>query len=375
MRKIISTEEWIEKVKLNHGDQYIYDEKCIYKGVKEKVTILCKKHGYFTMEAGTFTRGSNCPECALENRKLTEEDFLERAKKVHGDKYKYIYNTDSKKITVICPKHGAFTQYKFSHLRGYGCLKCAEEKRFNINKDNIDEIKQSWMDRFIAVHGDKYDYSKFVFVNAKTSATIICPIHGEFQQAPYYHSKGQGCPKCALDKVSNKFSLKTEGFIKRAREIHGDKYEYVGEYKNMRTKMEVICPTHGKFLILPTNHIYHKEGCPECGKIKCIESNTMTTEQFVNRCKSVHGDKYDYSITNYNGWDNHFQYICHKADKNGNEHGIIEQLPSVHILQKCGCPKCSHIVSRAESEIADFVSKIQERYFRLAKSWTYTYRL
>ena len=363
MRKL-TTEEWIEKAKSVRGDEYIFDEKCIYNGAGNNVTLKCRKHGYFEINAHRFLKGFGCPICTKEKKLLTDDKFLLRAREVHGYKYNYKFINSNDRVIVICPKHGEFEQDKQSHLSGRGCKKCYHESRRNINKKNIENIRQSWIDKFIKVHGDKYDYSKFEFVNANTNSTIICPIHGDFQQNPYSHSKGCGCPKCVNDKLYNKFSFNKEEFIKRARMVHGNKYDYIGEYKNMRTKMRAVCPEHGEFEFYPGNHIYHGQGCPKCGIIKCVKTKTMTTEQFVNRCKAVHGDKYDYSITNYNGWDNHFQYICHKADKNGNEHGIIEQLPSVHILQKCGCPKCSHIVSRAESEIADFVSK----YYKVVKN-------
>lgn len=55
------------------------------------------------------------------------------------------------------------------------------------------------VDQFIQkareVHGDKYDYSKANYVDGRTKVTIICPVHGEFQQIPQAHLKGHGSPK------------------------------------------------------------------------------------------------------------------------------------------------------------------------------------
>ena len=93
------------------------------------------------------------------------------------------------------------------------------------------------------VHGDKYDYSKVEYVKSKAKVTIICPEHGEFLQTPQKHLYGQGCPKCG-----HKSELTTEEFIKKAREVHGDKYDYSNvEYVDAKTNVCIICKQHGVF--------------------------------------------------------------------------------------------------------------------------------
>ena len=76
------------------------------------------------------------------------------------------------------------------------------------------------------IHGDKYDYSKTKYVNAQTKVCIICPIHGEFWQRYSDHLYGRGCKKCMAEKLRNDNSLSQEEFIRKAREVHGDKYDY-----------------------------------------------------------------------------------------------------------------------------------------------------
>ena len=115
-----------------------------------------------------------------------------------------------------------------------------------------------------AVHGDKYDYSKTEYKNWLTKICIICPIHGEFWQFPQTHLESVGCKKCSGIEKGNKMILSTEEFIKRARDIHGDKYdyskvEYIGTYK----KVCVICPKHGEFWQTPRSHL-SGHGCPNC---------------------------------------------------------------------------------------------------------------
>ena len=79
------------------------------------------------------------------------------------------------------------------------------------------------------IHGNKYDYSKVNYVSAQTKICIICPEHGEFWQTPNSHLNGKGCPMCSRNK-----KMDTNEFIRRAKEINGDKYDYSKvEYKNV----------------------------------------------------------------------------------------------------------------------------------------------
>ena len=119
---------------------------------------------------------------------------------------------------------------------------------------------EEWIQKAKKVHGDKYDYSKVKYYNAHTKVCIICPIHGEFWQTPASHLMGNACPKCG-----GKTKLNTDKFIHRAKEIHGDKYDYSKvEYINATTKVCIICPIHGEFWQTPAKHLSGK-GCKKCG--------------------------------------------------------------------------------------------------------------
>lgn len=202
-----------------------------------------------------------------------------------------------------------------------------------------------------SIHGNKYDYSKSVYTTAKKKLIIICPEHGEFEQTPDGHLRGQGCPKCKFDKLSNDRRLTTEEFISRAVEVHGDYYDYSDTvYKNATTKIKILCPKHGYFSTLPFNHLSGK-GCPECGAIKSIEAHSLTTEEFVERAKLVHGDKYDYSITNYTGIENPISFICP-------EHGVVTQIANVHLHTKIGCAACAGNKKLTTEEFIDRAIKV-----------------
>lgn len=106
------------------------------------------------------------------------------------------------------------------------------------------------------IHRDKYDYSKVVYVDGKTKVCIICPEHGEFWQSPANHLLGMGYPKCeqiAIDKLKQSI---VENFLKKARLVHGDKYDYSKvEYVNGSTKVCIISPELGEFWQTPIEHI------------------------------------------------------------------------------------------------------------------------
>jgi hypothetical protein len=196
------------------------------------------------------------------SRKLTTEEFIKKAKEVHGDKYNYSkveYQSNQVKVTIICPEHGEFEQRPQDHYKTKGCPECSGLKRRSTNEFIKDAKK---------VHNDKYDYSKVKFINVDTKIKIICPEHGEFKQTPYTHLTGSGCPKCRNDKLSKRYRKSKEGFIKNAKEVHGDKYDYSKvNYVNTNTKIKIICPEHGEFKQVPYAHLQSK-GCPICKESK-----------------------------------------------------------------------------------------------------------
>ena len=122
--------------------------------------------------------------------------LLKRQKKIHGDKYDYSkveYIDSHTKVCIICPEHGEFWQIPNSHLRGSGCPICGQINRTKTKTLPLNEF----IIKAFLVHGDKYDYSKVEYVNAKTKVCIMCPKHGEFWQKPNDHiSLSHGCPKC-----------------------------------------------------------------------------------------------------------------------------------------------------------------------------------
>ena len=127
---------------------------------------------------------------------------------------------------------------------------------------------EEFINRAKEKHGDKYDYSKVEYHNAKTKVCIICPIHGEFWQNPYSHLGGGGCNICGEISSSEKQKKTNKDFILEAKKIHGDRYDYSKTcYTHSKNKVIITCPIHGDFIQRASAHLVGR-GCPQCGEIK-----------------------------------------------------------------------------------------------------------
>ena len=214
----------------------------------------------------------------------------------------------------------------------------------HLGKNQYSEITtETIIDRFKRVHGDIYDYTKVKYVSMHTKVTIICKKHGEFQQTPSNHLKGQGCYFCGKERSEKSRRKTREQFIEETKAIHGDKYDYSKvEYKNNKEKVCIICPIHGEFWQRPYEHL--KFGCRQCSveytaslKIK------RSAETFEERARKIHNNRYSYAPNTYNGNKNDIIAYCPI-------HGEFRQNAHIH-LSGCGCPKCSS--SKMELSIED----------------------
>ena len=332
--------DYVNDARKIHGDKYIYKEEN-YHGLNTSMTIICPEHGEFTLNPQAHLRGSGCPSCRKEdvetvNRKT--EEFVEKARKVHGDKYDYskvTYKTNRTKITIICPIHGEFKQTPNGHLNGCGCKKCGIE--FRAKKKTYST--EQFIEKAQNVHGDKYDYSKVDMDNKDNNGKvcIICPKHGEFWQNPSAHLQGMGCKKCGNEKNGERNKLTTQRLITKAKEIHGNKYDYSKvNFVDYEAKVCVICPEHGEFWITP-HRLLSGYGCRKCR----LKKRTKTTEQFIQDARKIHGDKYDYSKADYKSVSKKICITCHKVElSTGKEHGDFWMTPNAH-LHGQNCPRCS----------------------------------
>ncbi len=309
---IPTTDEFIEKARLVHGDKYDYS-KVDYKYSDENVIITCKIHGDFLQRPQSHIKlKQGCPKCGGSCKSNTIE-FIEKSTKIHGDIYDYSkvnYIDAHSKIIISCKIHGDFEQKANSHLNGHGCYMCCKNCKLN----TIDFI-----DRSNIIHNNKYDYSKVDYKYSDVNIIIICKIHGEFEQTPNSHLQGCGCNNCGVILRSNKARNTLEEFIEKARLVHGDKYDYSkADYVSRHTKIIIICKIHGEFEQDAGTHL-QGANCYKCGIISQAEKRKITSQEFIEKARLVHGDKYDYSKVDYKKYsDENIIIIC-------KEHGDFEQ--------------------------------------------------
>ena len=226
-------------------------------------------------------------------RKKTVDEFIIEASTIHNCKYDYskvVYNNSSENVIITCKIHGDFLKSPQKHLAGQGCRICNGYIALNQN---------SFLERSNKKHGGLYDYSKAKIKSKKDKVIIICRIHGEFEQLPGNHIKGQGCPNCAqiLKTQSQRYS--TEEFVNSVSLIHGKKYDYTKvNYINSQTKVEIICPIHSSFYMKPNSH-YNGQGCPQCGRIEAIKNIILDYSVFLERAEKIHNNLYAYKEDTY----------------------------------------------------------------------------
>lgn len=200
---------------------------------------------------------------------------------------------------------------------------------------------------FKEIHGDKYDYSRFEYVNSKTKGIIICPVHGEFTQRPFNHSKGEGCPECG--KLIGRTKKSLSKFIEEAKAIHGDTYDYSKTiYHDALSNVTIICPIHGEFEQIANQHL-KGSGCVKCSYIKRGEDKKLDSKIFtenINRKLDV----YNYSLTGELPFDTETKFIV-SCPNHGRFLTNYRQL--IYLDNKC--PKCAGVISKMELELNDFL--------------------
>jgi len=209
------------------------------------------------------------------------KSYINKAQRIHIDEFnkslydysKTIYAGSKNKIIVVCPIHGEFKILAGSHISKAksrnnfsGCPKCGMKRSFIHSLHNTEHF----IIKAKLKHGNKYDYSKSVYKNSRSKIIVVCPIHGEFKILANDHTRKNSpgnCPKC---NTHNK--LKIDEIIKKANILYNNKYNYSKSvYKNIFTRIIIICPKHGEFTQTPHNHLRGHQ----C--LKCLKSNGEKT--------------------------------------------------------------------------------------------------
>ena len=167
-------------------------------------------------------------------KKHNTQSFIEKASIKHKFRWDYSkvnYVNNHTKVEIGCPKHGSYLTTPDSHLQGRGrCPKCVGGVSYTL---------ETFIEKATEVHQSTYDYSEIVeYKNSTTPVPIRCPIHGNFLQKPCVHLRGNGCPKCGIDKRSKKQRLSPEKFVSRASHKFPD-YDF-SKFKYITAKIRVL---------------------------------------------------------------------------------------------------------------------------------------
>jgi hypothetical protein len=218
--------------------------------------------------------------------------------------------------------------------------------------------------RYRKLYGNKFDYSLFIYKNAKTKGKIKCNICGIiFEQRPDSHLAGNGCPNCAKLYIARLRTIAQDELIKRFIEIHGNKYDYSKTITNgVNNKSCFICKEHGEFFQTPNNHL-KGHGCPKCQRVNHAKFLLLDQKTVINRFITVHGNRFGYDNFIYKGYHIKGEITCR-------DHGPFLQTPNNH-LKGQGCPKCKY--SKGEAALENIFIKNNIKYEAQFKLPYYNY--
>jgi hypothetical protein len=197
-------------------------------------------------------------------KKLTTNEFVDNFYKRYTDGLnldltRFEYKTARTESITICKLHNVEIPNTANSLM-QGIKKCKQCKSESISQAQSYTL-DDFLSKSIKMHGDRYDYSDAVWVDSKTSLSIICKKHGVFLQNPQSHWNGYGCPKCGYGNLRKP----VHDFINESNKIHRDRYFYENvDYTNNYTPVTIICKHHGEFSLSPKDHTIYQRGCPTC---------------------------------------------------------------------------------------------------------------
>lgn len=292
------------------------------------------------------------------SNRLTTEEFITKAKSIHGNKYDYSkveYANTATKVCIICPEHGEFWQKPSSHLRGRGCPACGNLNRgksVKLYRDKNKKIKQKinsnyqsnkiktneiFISELKELYGDRLLYDEINYVNSHTKVWITdTELNYRYQITPT-HLLTRG--------LKQKKTLTQDVFIDTCNELYKGQFNYDKTViVDAQTKVCIICPEHGEFWQKPYYHM-KGSGCPYCNKKQAINKNKKDINTFITQSNKIHGNFYNYDKFIYTNYHTKSYITCP-------EHGDFLQTPAKHILGH-GCPKCNE--SYLERELRLFL--------------------
>ena len=366
----LTQEQYIAKARAKWGDAYDYSESVYLAGLKP-ITIRCIKHNhYFTVQAGnhisTLLKSGGCPLCGQESlteyrrkkheealrkteqkkkvykpRLTHKERFLKKARAMYPD-YDFSrveYKDRETYIVVVCPVHGELKIRPRTLLIGekgqkpHGCWTCNNLIPPYEKELTLDTFKN----RMRELYGDKYTFVWSDFKNRYSQIRFTCKQHGKQQRSARVLLEGKGCAYC-----NGKFY--PPDWIKNARAVHGEKYEY-DESRPPRKTADYIrykCPVHGWQETRYDCHVLQGCGCALCAGVLNKLSPEERKQKWIDQCKKRFPGKYSYRDVVYVNNDTPVKIYCKE------HHLTFEVTPDTHSRGAGGCPLCTKSVGEVE---------------------------
>lgn len=289
-----NTEKFIQKARLIHGEKYDYS-KVVYAGSTTDVCIICPTHGEFWQRPVEHIRGKGCVKCGqvlcgAKQKQKAKEGFVERCKKIHGDKYTYEkaeYKDSHSNVIVTCKQHGDFEIKPYNILNGRGCPKCKSD---NLHKA-FSKSTLMFIEEARRIHGDLYDYSMCEYYNTHTEVTVICREHGAFKVKAGAHLHGCGCPLCNEPLGEKRIRLYLEK--------HG--VSFIGQYSVNHNahnyRVDFFVPS--KNIIIEYNGEQHYRPIKQFGGAKKFHEQKQRDNNIRDYCKDNHIKLFEISYLQY----------------------------------------------------------------------------
>ena len=336
----------------------------IYISARKPITVYCLKHGAFDKGASALLKDDRsrrpCPQCVIELRRndvlAKWQNYLSKMQSVidcsNLNFSEVDYKGSQEKIKVICSVHGLFEAIPAVMLnRKSGCHHCGMSKRRSLGAEEI-------LSRLIKVHGNKYEFDLPAGVRTTTKISYSCELHGKKNRIVRELLTGKGCGECGLIASAQKRALTTEQWVKKARKVHGKKYDYSKtKYVNATTKVIVTCPDHGDFEINPSNHIQPtlKRGCKRCSGGRTFNYDNsrkrLSQAEFLKRVSEVAPPNLDFSKSIYKGQKKTVTVVCKL-------HGEFESWPH-NLFSGQNCSDCAAFLSGKKRRVN--AKEIEER--------------
>ena len=237
----------------------------VYSGASTKSVVICRTHGEFRTNYESIVGGHGCPKCKGDKVAETQGKPSQVAvaqmmeKRPEFDFSQFHYTSSETAGTVLCKEHGPFEATFKSIIRGRGCPKCGIESRVAKRTLAADEALR----RMVEVQ-PHLDYSRFKYKTSWTNSGVVCLEHGEFLASYNDIVAGRGCLPCSRAAQSAASIIPFDEFVRRARETHGDRYQYIeSSYSGMSNYVTAICPDHGEFRLNAGSYVF-SQGCHSC---------------------------------------------------------------------------------------------------------------